>query len=257
LLSLGLKAKIKSIVEITKGISMRINKYLAQAGLGSRRKCEEYVLQGLVKLNGVVVESLSTQVLEGDKVEIDNQKIQENQNFKYIKFYKPKGLICSKDESHGATIFSLLPLDPTLTYIGRLDKESEGLLLISNDGRLTYKLTHPKFEKEKKYFVRVDKPITDEELRQMSRGVVIEGAKTKSCDIERLSSRSFAITLTEGRNRQIRKMCRRMGLRVHKLRRDSVGPITLQDLEVGKYSELDKNEMNYIKTILGEENKES
>jgi len=228
---------------------MRINKYLAQAGFGSRRKCEEFILQGLVKVNGKVVSDLSTQILESDKVEVDNKKIESLSKYKYYKFYKPKGYVCTKEENEPFSIFNLLPLDPTLTYIGRLDKESEGLLLISNDGRLTYKLTHPKFHKEKVYFVRVDRPITSGEIQQLRNGVIIDGVKTLPAEVEQLSNRGFNITLTEGRNRQIRKMCRKLGLRVHKLRRDQVGKIKLEDINPGEYQELSKEELNYIKTL--------
>ena len=229
---------------------MRINKFLAQAGYGSRRKCEEYVLGGLVKINGKVITDLSTQVKESDKVEINQERLKAKQDFSYYKFYKPKGYVCSTNPDGGPSIFDLLPLKVGLTYIGRLDKESEGLLLISDDGRLTYKLTHPKFKKEKVYLVRTDKSITDGEISRMQSGMLIDGVMTQRAKVKRLNQRSFEITLTEGRNRQIRKMCRKLGLRVHKLKRIEVANIQIDDLEPGQYIELNKAEMNLIKQIL-------
>ena len=171
-------------------------------------------------------------------------------NFSYYKFYKPTGYVCSTNADGGPSIFDLLPLKPGLTYIGRLDKESEGLLLISDDGRLTYKLTHPKFKKEKVYLVRTDRSITDGEISRMQSGMLIDGVMTQRAEVEKLNQRSFEITLTEGRNRQIRKMCRKLGLRVHKLKRIEVGSIKLEELNPGQYIELNKSEMNIIKQIL-------
>lgn len=236
---------------------IRINKYLADKGIASRRKADELVSKGLVKLNGQVVTELGTKVdPEVDKIELDNKLLKsEQKKLVYIKLNKPYGYECSKNPPKGvSSVYELMPESFNVFTIGRLDKDSEGLLLLTNDGRLAYKLTHPKFEKEKEYEVTVDRNITDSHLRMLAEGVKILGRKTAKAKVERVSQRKFLITITEGMNRQIRRMCRKIGYRVHKLKRIRVGEISLGSLPQGKFLNLSDKEQSFVNTILKEEN---
>lgn len=236
---------------------IRINKYLADKGIASRRKADELILKGLVKLNGKVVSELGTKVdPEVDKIELDNKLLKsEQKKLVYIKLNKPYGYECSKKPPQGVnSVYELMPESFNVFTIGRLDKDSEGLLLLTNDGRLAYKLTHPKFEKEKEYEVTVDKNITDSHLRMLAEGVKILGRKTAKAKVERVSQRKFLITITEGMNRQIRRMCRKIGYRVHKLKRIRVGEISLGSLDSGNFLNLSNQEVAFVNKILKEEN---
>jgi 23S rRNA pseudouridine2605 synthase/23S rRNA pseudouridine2604 synthase len=228
---------------------VRLNKYLADKGIASRRKADELIASGLVKLNGVLVTEMGTKVNpDTDKIEIDS-KILDNDKKKhvYLKVNKPYGYECTKKPPRGVpSVYDLLPESYNVFSIGRLDKDSEGLLLLTNDGRLAYKLTHPKFEKEKEYEVTVDKNISDDELKRLGSGVVILDKKTAPCEVTRVSQRKFIIVLQEGMNRQIRRMCRKVGFRVHKLKRFRVGEIHLDGLQSGKFALLTGKELSFV-----------
>ncbi len=228
---------------------IRINKYLAQSGVGSRRKVEEYITAGLVKVNGKVCTDLSTKVdPDQDNVEFDDKNL-EKQELKYFLYNKPSGIECSMTKNPRAkypqTIGDLIDENPQLagcTYVGRLDKDSEGLLILSNDGRIVQKLTHPSFAKEKEYLVTVDHPILEQQLRNMSSGVNVKGYKTQACQVEQLASRKFTIVISEGKNRQIRNMCRAVGLRVHRLKRTRIDKFHLSSLPQGEFKAVDPAE---------------
>ncbi|MBT6143429.1 rRNA pseudouridine synthase [bacterium] len=225
---------------------IRINKYLAQSGVGSRRKVEQYITAGFVKVNGKVCTDLSTKVdPDQDNVEFDDKNL-EKQELKYFLYNKPGGIECSMTKNptakYAQTIGDLIDDNPQLdgcTYVGRLDKDSEGLLILSNDGRIVQKLTHPSFAKEKEYLVTVDHPILEQQLQHMSSGVDVKGYKTKACQVEQLASRKFTIVISEGKNRQIRHMCRAVGLRVHKLKRIRIDKFKLTKLDVGEFEAVD------------------
>lgn len=231
-------------------MKIRLQKYMADQGIASRRKSEEFIAAGMVKVNGKVVTEMGVKIdPEVDQVEVDGQKLEEhNEQLVYIKLNKPKGYECSTTGPD--SVLNLIDVPERIFYVGRLDKDSEGLLLFTNDGQLTYKLTHPKFKKSKLYEVTVDKPISDDTLNRMARGVKLLNKKTAVAEIDRISNRKFLIKITEGMNRQIRRMCRTVEYRVHKLKRLAVGEIELGNLELGDWAYLDEQEMDYIKTVL-------
>lgn len=195
---------------------MRINKYIAQSGIASRRKADELVLSGRVKVNGEVVTMLGFEIRTKDKVTVDNKPIRAN-NFLYYKFYKPTGCITTKDDEKGRkTIYDYLPSElQNLKPVGRLDKDSSGLLILTNDGDLIYELTHPSIKVSKVYRVKVDAKIKYEELEILAKGIELEKGKIAYCDSEILEQDSnstlLEITLYQGMNRQIRRMFEYLG----------------------------------------------
>ena len=225
---------------------MRINKYLSLTGLGSRRKVEQYIVAGKIKVNGQVVTNLATQIdPDKDVVEYDNALV-ESEQYKYFLLNKPKGLECTMKKSHSNfTMAEFIEENPQLkncTYVGRLDKDSEGVLLLSNDGRIVEKLTNPRYQKQKTYIVTVDKPFSDAHIEDLERGMIINGFRTRQAQVTQLTNRKFSITLTEGKNRQIRQMCYKVDLRVHRLVRISFDKFELGQLKPGEFIELSAKE---------------
>ncbi len=198
----------------------RLQKILSARGICSRRKAEEFITEGLVKVNGKVAELGQKADPNLDKVEVDGKVIESRKDLLYYLMNKPVGIV-TENIARPNTVRNLLPkkLQGKIFPVGRLDKDSSGLLLFTNDGALAYRLTHPKFYHEKEYEVRVEKPITDGALKKLESGLKILGKKTKKAKVKRLSGRRFTITLTEGRNRQIRRMCQKVGAPVKELRR--------------------------------------
>ena len=237
---------------------MRINKYIASCGIASRRKAEEIILAKRVKVNGKTVEELSFNIDEdNDIVEIDGQRIGLNEESVYIVLNKPEGYITTvKDQFDRPSVLDLVSDIKERVYpIGRLDYETSGLLILTNDGDLTYKLTHPKHEVDKTYMAIVKGIPTKEELKNFEEGLYIEDYKTAPAKIKVVKKdeeKNYAICqikIHEGRNRQVRKMCRAINHPVMRLRRVAMGKITLKDTEVGKYRHLTKEEVEYLKTI--------
>ena len=237
---------------------MRINKYIAACGVASRRKAEELITQNRVKVNGNVVNELSFQIDENkDKVEVDGKLIGLEENLVYIMLNKPEGYVTTvKDQFDRPSVIDLVHGVGERVYpIGRLDYETSGLLLLTNDGDLTYKLTHPKHEVDKTYMAIVKGIPTKEELKNFEEGLYIEDYKTAPAKIKIVKKdeeKNYAICqikIHEGRNRQVRKMCRAINHPVMRLRRVAMGKITLKDTEVGKYRHLTKEEVEYLKTI--------
>jgi len=237
---------------------MRINKYIASCGVASRRKAEEIILAKRVKVNGKTVEELSFNIDENnDVVEIDGQRIGLNEESVYIVLNKPEGYITTvKDQFDRPSVLDLVSDIKERVYpIGRLDYETSGLLILTNDGDLTYKLTHPKHEVDKTYMAIVKGIPTKEELKNFQEGLYIEDYKTAPAKIKVVKKdeeKNYAICqikIHEGRNRQVRKMCRAINHPVMRLRRVAMGKITLKDTEVGKYRHLSEEEVEYLKTI--------
>ncbi len=224
----------------------RIQKILSARGICSRRKAEEYIKLGLVKVNGEVAILGQKADPEKDEVEVDGKVVEDRKEMLYYLINKPVGVVTTnatmKDQK---TVKDLLPkeLQGKIYPVGRLDKETSGLLLLTNDGVLAYRLTHPKFDHEKEYEVEVGNgPIKDGALKKLEKGITISGEKTKSTTVKRLGDSKFNITLTEGKNRQIRRMCQKVGSPVDKLKRIRI--MTLKDdmLPPGKVRELTENE---------------
>lgn len=228
---------------------MRLNKYIATCGICSRRSAENYIICGKVKVNGKVVTNLSTKVDElNDKVEVLGKNISIEKKKVYIMLNKPKGFVTTNKEQFNRKCTLDLIKEPQRVFpIGRLDMYTEGLLLFTNDGDFANKITHPKNKIEKVYVVKVDKNITKDMIYKLENGLDIGGYITKEAKVNLLKEREFEITISEGKNRQVRKMCEAVGLKVLELKRIKLGNIKLGDLQIGKYRFLTKNEIESIK----------
>ena len=237
---------------------MRINKYIASCGIASRRKAEEIILQNRVKVNGNVIEELSFNIDENnDIVEIDGVQIGLDEKEVYIVLNKPEGYITTvKDQFDRPSVLDLVgDIKERIYPIGRLDYETSGLLILTNDGDLTYKLTHPKHEVDKTYMAIVKGIPTIDEMKKFEEGLYIEDYKTSPAKIrimKRDDEKNYAICeikIHEGRNRQVRKMCRAIDHPVLRLRRVAMGKITLRETKVGEYRHLSTEEVEYLKGL--------
>ncbi|MBS6025191.1 MAG: rRNA pseudouridine synthase [Paeniclostridium sordellii] len=237
---------------------MRINKYIASCGVASRRKAEELINTGRVKVNGKIINELSFQVDENnDRVEVDEKLIGLEERLVYIMLNKPEGYVTTvKDQFDRKSVIDLVKDVGERVYpIGRLDYETSGLLLLTNDGDLTYKLTHPKHEVDKTYIATLKGIPTLNEMKNFEKGLYIEDYKTAPAKIKVLKKNEeknycvCEIKIHEGRNRQVRKMCRAINHPVMNLRRKAMGKIVLKDVEIGQYRYLTKEEIDYLKTV--------
>lgn len=238
------------------GKTLRLNRYLADCGQGSRRKVEEFITSGRIKVNDILVKDLSRQILPGkDKVTLDGKLIQPQKEKYYLILNKPRGFIVSQNDELGRkTVYSLLPpKGKQLAYAGRLDKDSEGLLLFTNDTALINLLTHPENKVEKVYRVDINRPLNNEELNILRKGVEIEGGKTLPAGIFVKSRKTNGMTLkmviTEGKKRQIRQMIEAVGARVTYLKRLQFGPLKLKDLPVGRWRLLEPAEVKALLSL--------
>lgn len=219
---------------------VRINKFLASCGLGSRRGCEKIVEQGGVTINGTAVTSLGARVLPGDSVKVDGKRVRSPEHVTIL-LNKPKGLICTKEDTHGReTIYTLLPgRHQRLNYIGRLDKESEGLLLLTSDGSLSQQLTHPKHGVEKEYHVLLDRHLDKEHAEKMVEGVHTAEGVARAERIEPQGGRWVSFVLKQGLKRQIRLMLGKFDYKVKRLVRVRIGDLIAPDLKPGNWVELE------------------
>lgn len=227
----------------------RIQKILSARGVCSRRKAEEYIEQGLVKVNGEVATLGQKADPEKDTIEVDGQVLQDRAEMLYYLMHKPVGVETSNvDRSQSRTVRDLLPKDlqGKIYPVGRLDKDSSGLLLFTNDGVLAYRLTHPSFYHEKEYEVTVEHELYDAQLDKMAKGMIISGEKTKPAKVKRLGKKNFRIALTEGKNRQIRRMCQKIGAPVVTLERVRIVNIEDAQLKPGKIRQLSDAERSEL-----------
>lgn len=235
--------------------TIRLNKYLSSAGFCSRRKADEWIAAGKVCVNGVPAD-MGMRVSDGDVVTVNGKVIQREEPFKLVAFYKPKGFACTSHRGDQSGIFLNFDLDSDLKYIGRLDKDSEGLLLLTNDGDLCNEVSKARNQHEKEYVVTVNKSITDDFLEGMSRGVRIYNADkdtyvvTNPCKIYPQNENTFTIILTQGLNRQIRKMCEHFGYRVKRLQRIRVMNITIAGMKVGEIRNVSEEEYVELKRMI-------
>lgn len=224
----------------------RIQKILSQQGVCSRRKGEEYIKQGLVKVNGKVAELGQKADPIKDIIEVDGQVLQDRKDMLYYLMNKPVGVITSNSQrdSNDKTVRDLLPknLQGKIYPVGRLDKQTSGLLLFTNDGVLAYRLTHPSFDHEKEYEVETTDPIKDGQIMKLEKGITISGEKTKRAPIRRIDEKKFTITLTEGKNRQIRRMCQKVGAPLRYLKRIRIMNIEDTKLAPGEIRQLSTDE---------------
>ena len=234
---------------------MRINKFIASTGVCSRRKAEEFVLAGDVAVNGEVVTSLAFDVKDNDKVFLKGVQIQVLGKKDYYMLHKPKGYItaCSDDKGR-RTVMDLLPDNlKHLKPVGRLDYDSEGLLIMTNDGELAFALTHPSHEVPKKYIVRIEGQIKESELAVIRKGVVIDGERMAPCKAVPIlfdgKDTRIEVTIKEGKNRQIRKMFEAIGKIVVFLKRVSIGELELGNINRGGHRQLKVDEVEYLKTL--------
>lgn len=216
---------------------IRLNKYLADLGTGSRRKCEEYIAKGLIKVNGTIITEMGTKVdPEIDKVEISPEVSKEKAKFAYYAFHKPVGYFCSVSEHEKPSIMDLIKDIPEKVFpVGRLDKMTSGLIFLTNDGRFAYEMTSPDFEKEKEYVVKVSEKITPDIIKELSKSFYIKGKMILPPTVIQSGPHLLNIIIKEGRNRQIRRMCRNANITIEKLKRIRIGKFLLGDLEAKRY----------------------
>ena len=235
------------------GKATRLNRYLADCGLGSRRKVEEFITSGRIAINGITVKELGIKISPGkDTVTLDGTIMQPELKKVYLILNKPRGyIVTSSDELGRKTVYSLLPpKGKELSYAGRLDKDSEGLLLFTNDTILINMLTHPKNKVEKVYRVDINRPLTNKELNILRNGVEIEGGRTLPAGVfvktQNAEGMSLKIVITEGRKRQIRQMIEAIDAQVTYLKRLQFGPLKLKKLPVGSWRFLEPAEIQSL-----------
>ena len=219
---------------------MRINKFLAQCNLGSRRKVEEFIKAGEIIVNGKVCTNLGAQITEKDIVEYKNETLRQTSNKIYLTLNKPKGYLVTKKDTHDRkTIYDLLPKKyQNLKYVGRLDYDSEGLIFLTNDGDWINRITHPRYKLPKTYEVMLNKSLSDEKIEQLRTGIVIEGSKTLPAKVRLVSKNRLHITIFEGRKRQIRLMIQAVGSGIYNLKRIQIGKLKLGNLQLGNFREI-------------------
>ncbi len=232
-------------------MGMRINKFLSDAGVCSRREADRLIALGEVKIDGALAE-VGSRVFPGQKVTVKNEEVKrtEKADRVLLAFHKPKGVECTSDPSNPDNIINFLHYDKRIYTVGRLDKNSSGLILLTNDGELANQIAKAGEFHEKEYLVRVNAPITEEFLKSMAKGVPILGKITAPCRIRQLSENLFDIVLIQGMNRQIRRMCEYLGYRVVSLKRVRVMNIVLGELPKGEYREVTEKEMEELKRLL-------
>lgn len=228
----------------------RINKYLSEVGFCSRRAADKLLEEGRITINGIIPE-LGTKISDEDIVEVDGKPIRESQEKPiYIAFNKPVGIVCTTDTKRERdNIIEYINHPKRIFPIGRLDKPSEGLILLTNDGDIVNKILRAQNNHEKEYLVRVDKPLNTKFLDKMRNGIPILDTVTKKCEVERIDDMTFRIVLTQGLNRQIRRMCDFLGYEVKKLKRIRIMNIKL-DLPLGKWRDLTEEELAVLNISL-------
>ena len=232
-------------------MATRLNKYLSEVGYCSRREADRLIEEGKVTINGEI-SKIGTKVKEGDQVEVKGQIIEKSTKQKniYLAFNKPIGIVCTTDRRvEPDNVIDFIKYPKRIFPIGRLDKQSEGLIFLTNDGDIVNKILRSRNNHEKEYIVSVNRPINGDFIQSMSNGVEILDTITKDCFVKQLGPKKFKIILTQGLNRQIRRMCESLGYRVRSLKRVRIMNIKL-DLPTGKYREFTKEELLTLNTLL-------
>lgn len=243
-----------NIVQIN--MEERLQKYLAECGIASRRKCEEYILQGKVQVNGKTITELGVKVNpEKDKITFEGKNVKQEERKVYILLNKPIGYVTTSDEQFGRDkVLDLVKVRERVVPVGRLDMYTSGALILTNDGDFVYKVTHPKHEITKTYTVTIKGIIKNEEVEQLRKGVKIDDYTTRPAKVKILKTDEekdisrLEITIHEGKNRQVRRMCESVGRRVIALHRSKIGNIGVKDIELGKWRYLKDFE---VKTLIG------
>jgi 23S rRNA pseudouridine2604 synthase len=224
---------------------MRLNKYISETGVCSRREADKWIAAGRVTCNGLNA-ALGTQVAEGDEVRIDGEPIGVKKKQIYIALNKPVGIICTTETNIKDNIIEHVGYPERIFPVGRLDRDSEGLILLTNNGDIVNEILRSENNHEKEYVVTVNRPITDLSLSMMANGVKIMGEKTKPAKIARINPQSFRIILTQGLNRQIRRMCSALGYKAERLQRVRIMNIRLGDLSPGQWRHLTAAELEAL-----------
>ena len=221
---------------------MRLNKYISETGVCSRREADKWIDAGRVTCNGQRA-ALGTRIAAGDEVRIDGELIGAKKKQIYIALNKPAGITCTTEAHVEGNIIDLVAHAERIFPIGRLDKESEGLILLTNDGDIVNEILRSENNHDKEYIVRVDRPITDLSLKMLAGGVKIMGELTKPCKVSRIDQESFRMILTQGLNRQIRRMCSALGYKAQRLQRVRIMNIHLGTLSSGQWRYLSDSEL--------------
>ena len=234
---------------------MRLQKYLAQCGVAARRKCEEMIAAGRVSVNGKIIAEMGTQVTDTDVVWVDGKPVTPEPEKRYILYHKPIGEVTTVSDPRGrATVLDRFQDFPVRLYpVGRLDFDSEGLLLLTNDGDLAQSLLHPSREVDKVYLARVNGDVTVEDIREIRQGVLLDGRRTSKAEVRVIRRTNLEtvllVSIHEGRNRQVRRMFEAVGRTVLMLRRVQFGPLQLGGLKRGEWRELTEEEVRLLKDV--------
>ncbi len=234
--------------------SISLNKYISNTGICSRREADTLIEENRVTINGFETQK-GNRVYAGDKVRIDGKLLKKKPKSIYIALNKPAGIVCTTDKREPNNIIDFMNQKERLFPIGRLDKASQGLIFLTNDGDIVNKILRVGNKHEKEYVVMVNKPITDQFIKSMAKGVPILGTVTKKCKVLRLRENTFKIILNQGLNRQIRRMCEFLGYRVSRLKRVRIMHIKLGDLRVGEWRELTSEEIKKLQTLTADSSK--
>ena len=241
-------------MENNKTASTNLNKFISSTGICSRREAEKLIVAGRVTINGKPTQ-LGNRVSDGDVVKIDGTPLKAKPKTLYIAFNKPVGIVCTTDSKEKKNIVRYINHPERLFPIGRLDKPSEGLIFLTNDGDIVNKILRAGNNHEKDYVVTVDKKITDDFIQKMGNGIPILGTVTKKCKVIQLNPTTFQIVLTQGLNRQIRRMCEYLGYEVLKLKRTRIMNVQLATLKIGDWRELTEKELSEINTMVANSSK--
>ena len=233
---------------------IRLNKAIAQTGYCSRREADKLIEQGKVKINGKAV-VLGDKVTKDDVISVDGKVVTKEQKSIYLIFNKPRGITCTTDTRIKGNIISYINYPKRIFPIGRLDKPSEGIIFLTNDGDIVNKILRARNNHEKEYIVSVNKKITKDFLRKMSSGIPILDTITRNCYVEKIHDKTFKIILTQGLNRQIRRMCEYLNYNVTRLRRIRIINIEVGNLKAGEYRNFTKEELNELKYLVSDSRK--
>lgn len=235
--------------ERSKREALRLNKFLSEAGVCSRREADRLIEAGRVTVDGKKVET-GMKITPGQEVRVDQKLVKPEEKMIVLAVNKPRGIVCTEEKREPDNIIRFLNYPTRITYAGRLDKDSEGLLLMTNNGDIINKMMRAGNYHEKEYLVTVDKPVTEEFLQHMARGVPILDTVTRPCQVKKEGKKTFRIVLTQGLNRQIRRMCEALGYKVVTLKRVRIMQIRLGDLKPGQYRPLTEQELASLDRML-------
>ncbi len=232
---------------------LRLNRYLAMAGIASRRACEDLIRQGLVEVNGKPVHLLSTEIdPEKDRITFDGRPVKVESKHLYILLHKPLNYITTADDEKGRdSVLDLINIAERVFPVGRLDYDTTGLLLVTNDGELAHRLMHPKYGVDKTYLAELNAKITDEQMAKLRKGIRLSDGLTAPCKAVKIGKELVEITIHEGRNKQVKRMFRKLGFKVRALHRVRYGPISLGKLKYGQWRHLKPFETEALKQIAG------